>query len=112
MLADGAEPGLDAVPSTPALELPAEELKNSLPLSAMMERGFARALLIARPRKEQTSTDVGRIPAGETSFEMTIIVAEDVDQEGDETAIVTLGNPAGGILGTAPHFTLTILDDD
>ncbi|MCP4006460.1 MAG: hypothetical protein GY725_19965 [bacterium] len=52
------------------------------------------------------------VPAGETSFEMTIVVAEDADLEGDETAIVTLGNPAGGVLGTAPHFTLTILDDD
>ncbi len=52
------------------------------------------------------------IPAGETSYEMTIIVAEDTDQEGDETGVVTLGTPTGGVLGTAPEFTLTIVDDD
>ncbi len=52
------------------------------------------------------------IPAGETSFDMTLIVAEDAMQEGDETAIVTLGAPTGGVLGTAPEFTLTIEDDD
>ncbi len=52
------------------------------------------------------------IPAGETSYEMTVIVAEDTDQEGDETGVVTLGTPTGGVLGTAPEFTLTIVDDD
>ncbi|MCP3996605.1 MAG: hypothetical protein GY722_16340 [bacterium] len=52
------------------------------------------------------------IPAGTTSFEMTVIVAEDALQEGDESAVVTLANPTGGALGTAADFTLTIRDDD
>ncbi len=52
------------------------------------------------------------IAASETSFEMTIVVAEDALLEGDETAIVTLGAATGGVLGTSPEFTLTIVDDD
>jgi hypothetical protein len=43
---------------------------------------------------------------------MTVTLGEDLDQEGDETAIVQLGMPAGGCLGTAATFTLTIGDDD
>jgi hypothetical protein len=52
------------------------------------------------------------IVAGETTFSMTVTLGEDLDQEGDETAIVQLGMPAGGCLGTAATFTLTIGDDD
>ncbi len=52
------------------------------------------------------------IPAGDTSFEMTIIMSEDSIPEGNETAILELGSPIGGVLGTASEFILTIRDDD
>ncbi len=52
------------------------------------------------------------IPAGTASFEMTIVVAEDATHESNETGVVTLMMPTGGVLGTAPQFTLTIVDDD
>ncbi|MCP3914656.1 MAG: PQQ-binding-like beta-propeller repeat protein [bacterium] len=52
------------------------------------------------------------IPGGRLFFDITITVNEDVVQEGDETAIVTLVNPTGGVLGSATSFTLTIRDDD
>ncbi len=61
-------------------------------------------------RVEETNPIV--ISAGETSVDMTIVIAEDGSLEGDETGIITLGTPTGGILGTAPEFTLTIVDDD
>ncbi|MCP3915142.1 MAG: hypothetical protein GY711_06275 [bacterium] len=49
---------------------------------------------------------------GDVSFSITINVAEDVELQGDETAVVTLGTPSGGVLGTAPVFTLDIVGDD
>ncbi len=52
------------------------------------------------------------VPAGETVIQMTIVVAEDDSIEGTETGVITLGAPSGGVLGTAPEFTLTIVDDD
>ncbi len=52
------------------------------------------------------------IPAGATSVHMTIVMAEDAVQEGDETGVIELGAPTGGVLGSAPLFTLTIVDDD
>ncbi|MCP3915023.1 MAG: hypothetical protein GY711_05670 [bacterium] len=61
-------------------------------------------------RVEESSPIV--VPAGESSFEMTIIVAGDAIQESDETGIIALGPPTGGVLGTASEFTLTIRDDD
>ncbi len=52
------------------------------------------------------------MPAGETSVTMTLVIAEDSVQEPDETAIITLGTPSGGVAGTASTFKLTIVDDD
>ncbi|MCP3917467.1 MAG: hypothetical protein GY711_18130 [bacterium] len=52
------------------------------------------------------------IPAGTMSVGMTIVVVEDSEQEGDENAVVLLQAPTGAVLGTAPQFTLTIVDDD
>ncbi len=52
------------------------------------------------------------IPAGSISVQMTIVVAEDAGHEANETGVVTLGVPSGGVLGTASQFTLTIIDDD
>ncbi|MCP3919056.1 MAG: hypothetical protein GY711_26230 [bacterium] len=52
------------------------------------------------------------IPAGATSFAMTIIVAEDAEVEGDETATITLLDPTGAAAGTQTVFSLTIVDDD
>ncbi len=52
------------------------------------------------------------IPAGAASVQMTIVMAEDAVQEGDETGVIELGTPTDGVLGSAPIFTLTIVDDD
>ncbi|MCP3915313.1 MAG: hypothetical protein GY711_07140 [bacterium] len=46
------------------------------------------------------------VPAGELSREMRLVIAEDGDVEGDETAIVVLG------VAAAQEMTLTIVDDD
>ncbi len=52
------------------------------------------------------------IPAGSPAIEVSFIIAEDQETENDETAILTLGPPTGGVIGTATQFTLTIEDDD
>ncbi|MCP3920695.1 MAG: hypothetical protein GY711_34650 [bacterium] len=52
------------------------------------------------------------IPARARRADMTLLVAEDSTQEGNETGIVTLTGATGAVLGTASTMTLTILDDD
>ena len=52
------------------------------------------------------------IPAGALSVPLTITMADDTLQEGDETALVILGSPVNATLGTQPTLTLTIVDND
>ena len=52
------------------------------------------------------------IPAGQTSYLVTVAVADDSWYEGAETAVFTLTNPAGATLGTPASLTLTINDDE
>jgi hypothetical protein len=61
-------------------------------------------------RVETTSPLV--VARGDVSVPVTITLADDALQEGDETAIVTLLNPSGAVLGTQPSLTLTIVDND
>ncbi|MEN8219442.1 MAG: right-handed parallel beta-helix repeat-containing protein [Pseudomonadota bacterium] len=42
----------------------------------------------------------------------TVDIIDDIDEEGEEELIVSLGNPAGAVLGTPDTATLSILDDD
>ncbi|MEZ4511922.1 MAG: Calx-beta domain-containing protein [Chloroflexota bacterium] len=52
------------------------------------------------------------IPAGQTSYLVTVTVADDSWYEGAETAVFTLTNPTGATLGTPASLTLTINDDE
>jgi hypothetical protein len=52
------------------------------------------------------------IAPGDTTAQLTITLADDLLQEADETATVTLQTPTNASLGTQPCFTLTIVDDD
>jgi hypothetical protein len=52
------------------------------------------------------------IPAGQTSAEILIAVHDDNIDEGNETVIVTLGEPDNAVLGATAVHTATILDDD
>ncbi len=52
------------------------------------------------------------IPAGQTSAVIPVTLVDDAIYEGAETAVITLNNPSGAILGAASIHTLTITDDD
>ncbi len=52
------------------------------------------------------------IPAGSLAASISITIVDDTVQEGNESAIVTLGVPTGATLGTPSSTTLTIIDDD
>ncbi len=52
-----------------------------------------------------------RIPAGQTSKDITVTILEDTLQEGNETIDLTLSNPVNARLGRSVH-TLTITDND
>jgi hypothetical protein len=52
------------------------------------------------------------IPAGQLSASVPLGVTDDAAVEGAETVVVTLNNPAGGVLGTNTVHTYTITDND
>jgi hypothetical protein len=53
------------------------------------------------------------IPAGSLSVDLVITVLDDtIPGEGDETVIITLGNPTNGQLGTQISHTATIRDNE
>ncbi|MCP4004685.1 MAG: hypothetical protein GY725_10855 [bacterium] len=52
------------------------------------------------------------VPAGAISTTIHLSVLEDSEQEGDESATLTLGAPLGAVAGTTVSFELTIVDDD
>ncbi len=113
-------------PSDPAVQFPStlvEREEATLQLPVMLTLSQAAAHDVSVPYTTGGSATYGVdwrveepnpivIPAGTTSLEMTIVIAGDAQQEDDETAIVTLVSPTGGVLGTASEFTLTIRDDD
>ncbi|MCP4037412.1 MAG: hypothetical protein GY733_10780 [bacterium] len=111
----------DPAAQFPVTLLEEEEEARQLSVAITLSQPSARDVLVPYStggtatynvdwRVEETNPIV--IPAGETSFEVTIMVAEDGSQEPDETGVITLQAPTGGVLGTAPEFTLTIVDDD
>lgn len=52
------------------------------------------------------------ISAGETTVDITITIASDMDVEGDETVILTMGTPTNATKGSVDVHTATITDDD
>ena len=52
------------------------------------------------------------IPAGATTANITLNIANDTLDEPNETVVITLGTPTGATLGSQNTNTLTILDDD
>jgi predicted AlkP superfamily pyrophosphatase or phosphodiesterase len=52
------------------------------------------------------------IPAGTTAGNITVTINDDAVYEGDETVVINLNNPVGGILGANTAHTLTINDND
>jgi hypothetical protein len=58
-----------------------------------------------------TATPVS-ISAGSTTTTITYTIIDDALDENSETAIVTLGSPTNGTLGTDVEHTLTITDND
>jgi hypothetical protein len=52
------------------------------------------------------------LPAGRLTDDVTFQVADDVEVEGDETVVVTLGAPQNATLGTPSEQTITIVDTD
>ena len=52
------------------------------------------------------------IPAGQWTATITITLHDDFLNDGDETVIVTLGDPVNGVKGTLTVHTATIIDDD
>jgi uncharacterized repeat protein (TIGR01451 family) len=60
------------------------------------------------------STSIGKVSfaPGETVKTINIPLVDDAYAEGNETFIVTLGNPAGGVLGSPSTATVTIADND
>jgi hypothetical protein len=52
------------------------------------------------------------IPPGSLTADVTFELVDDVEVEGDETIIVTLGTPQNAILGTPSEQTITIVDTD
>ncbi|MGE0079141.1 MAG: Calx-beta domain-containing protein [Bacteroidales bacterium] len=52
------------------------------------------------------------IPAGSTSADITITIANDVLDENDETVIVDMATPTNATQGTTTSHTATITDDD
>lgn len=67
----------------------------------------------ASARCDYISTSGGLTFApGETSKTFSILLIDDAYLEGDETLTVSLGNPAGAVLGSQPTATVTITDND
>jgi len=52
------------------------------------------------------------IPSGSLSTMLMVTINNDVIDEEDETAVISLVNPTNALLGSTPTHTLTILDDD
>lgn len=52
------------------------------------------------------------IPPGQTVITLTVAITDDLDIEGDETFLLTLGTPINATLGSPYSATLTIEDDD
>ena len=52
------------------------------------------------------------IPAGSTTANIVISIVDDVNIEGDETVIVTMGTPTNAIKGSPDEHTATITDND
>lgn len=58
------------------------------------------------------STTPVAFAAGQSAKNISITVKDDVLVEVSETVIVSLGTPAGALVGTAHRFTLTVTDND
>jgi hypothetical protein len=52
------------------------------------------------------------ITAGNTTADLAVTIASDVDIEGDETVIVDMGTPTNAVQSYVTTHTLTITDDD
>ncbi|MEQ1750744.1 MAG: hypothetical protein ABL974_15050, partial [Prosthecobacter sp.] len=51
--------------------------------------------------------------AGQTAAILSIDIRDDVTNEANETLVITLGTPTGGVtLGSVSELTLTITDND
>ena len=61
---------------------------------------------------DYSKSDVITIPAGNTFAQATLTAIDDSLNEGNETIIVTLSNPANATLGAVIIDTITIIDDD
>lgn len=51
-------------------------------------------------------------PAGTTIASFALQIAQDAAYEGDETILLALADPSGGVIGATPTFSFTILEDD
>lgn len=76
---------------------------------------FATSNILNRASdREDYTTAIGTLDfaAGDTSKTFTVLLNEDVFEEGDETLRLTLSNPANAILGSPSTVLLTINDND
>ncbi|NUQ63357.1 MAG: M28 family peptidase, partial [Pirellulales bacterium] len=73
---------------------------------------FTLAGTAASPADYTISPNPLTIPAGQTTATAALSLADDLLDEGAETAIVTLGDPFGAIASGTTQHTVTIVDND
>lgn len=96
--------------------------ENAGVLTLGLQLSFAPAVSTSIPFTLSGTTSTGAdytisttpvaFAAGQSAKNISINVKDDVLVEASETVIVSLGTPAGALVGTAHRFTLTVTDND